>query len=266
MFLNSQIQKGYNLVPSTELEMHMPFDKDNLTFEQLDAILRYDSETGKLYWKTKTARKIVAGVEAGSNKSIRKNSSGVDVAYRYIRVLGKAMPAQRVAWLLHHGEWPLGKLMFRDNDPLNIKIDNLYMSNSLSTTHDCKTAEGRAGYQHEHRETFPLDWKDSYLQQKFDITLADYCRMVAAQDNKCGICGREETHTRAGKVKALAVDHDHSTGKIRGLLCAECNQMIGKAKENRETLLSAIRYLDKHSGRETVAPTLTIVPSEDKTQ
>ena len=240
----------------------MPYDKDALTFEQLSAVLHYDAETGKIWWKTKTAKKVMVGMEAGCTKNTRERPDGSKVSYRYIRIFGKAMSAPRVAWLLHYGEWPLGKVFFSDGDPLNLKASNMYMSNSVQTAHNFETQEGVADYNREHRSKFPLDWKDSYLQQKFDITLADYCRMVAAQENKCAICGCEETQVRGGKVKALAVDHDHVSGKIRGLLCAECNQMLGKAKDNRDTLLAAIRYIDKYAGRDST-PTLTVVPNED---
>ena len=58
---------------------------------------------------------------------------------------------------------------------------------------------------------------------------------------------RNGTATRLGKVRALSVDHDHQTGKVRGLLCSDCNTGIGKLKEKRETFLSAIKYLDFHS-------------------
>jgi hypothetical protein len=113
----------------------------------------------------------------------------------------------------------------------------------------------------DHRAKYSLASKDSALRATFGISLADYGRMLVEQDGKCAICRHEETQMRGGVVKALSVDHDHTTGKVRGLLCADCNHMIGKAKENRDTLLAAIRYLDKHSGR--TAPTLTVVPNEE---
>jgi ABC-type uncharacterized transport system YnjBCD substrate-binding protein len=126
--------------------------------------------------------------------------------------------------------------------------------------YDHDDPRGHADYARDHREKFPMDWKDTHLRAKFDITLAEYGQMLIAQNGKCAICNCEETHTRGGKVKALAVDHDHETGKVRALLCAECNQMLGKAKDSEETLLAAVAYLRKHKG--TAAPALTIVPIE----
>jgi DNA-directed RNA polymerase subunit RPC12/RpoP len=57
--------------------------------------------------------------------------------------------------------------------------------------------------------------------KKYGITVRDYVRLLAAQDYKCGICGHEQT------TQELDVDHDHTTGKVRGLLCRSCNRAIG---------------------------------------
>jgi hypothetical protein len=175
------------------------------------------------------------------------------------------MPAQRVAWALYHGEWPVGKIYFEDSDPLNLKIENLRQSNSVTTPHDLSTSEGRADYQREYRANEGVDWKDGHLRSKFNITLAEYTQMAIAQNGKCAICKCDETHTRGGKVKALAVDHDHATGKVRALLCSECNQMLGKVKDSRDTLLAAVAYLDKHAGRTAEPPRLTLVRDADST-
>lgn len=71
--------------------------------------------------------------------------------------------------------------------------------------------------------------------------------MIALQGNKCAICGSEETDKRRGKLRALAVDHDHETGKVRGLLCGACNKGIGLLKDDAEILRKAAAYLDKHT-------------------
>lgn len=89
-------------------------------------------------------------------------------------------------------------------------------------------------------------------QRKFGLTPHEYNEMVASQGNRCAICKCHETATRKGKIKALAVDHDHKTGAIRGLLCADCNTGIGKLKESRSALIEAVRYLDRHSNEAVV--------------
>lgn len=67
--------------------------------------------------------------------------------------------------------------------------------------------------------------------------------MVVAQDGRCAICREEETATARGRVRSLAVDHDHETGAVRGLLCSRCNTALGLFRDNPALLLEAIAYL-----------------------
>ena len=108
------------------------------------------------------------------------------------------------------------------------------------------------GYQVAYREKNRDKLAAKERERTFGIDLATYSAMVAAQDNKCAICRQPETATRKGKVKALAVDHDHKTGAIRGLLCSDCNTGIGKLGDSRDRLIAAARYLDAHSGGSNV--------------
>ena len=62
--------------------------------------------------------------------------------------------------------------------------------------------------------------------------------MVAKQENLCAICGGKEIANRG-----LCVDHNHSTGKVRGVLCLNCNAGIGNFRENIDVMLNAIKYL-----------------------
>jgi hypothetical protein len=259
--LQVSLRKSYTEISSNK-EIQMAFDKDALPVEKLAETFAYEAETGKIYWKLKTASKVLVGAEAGCTKATKARDDGSKGAYRYVRAFGKSMPAQRVAWALHYGEWPLGKIYFEDGDQLNLKINNLRQSNTVSTPHDMNTSGGRADYQREYRANEGMDWKDGHLRSKFGITLAEYGQMLVAQNGKCAICNGDEMATRGGKPKALAVDHDHSTGKVRALLCSECNQMLGKAKDNRDILLAAVKYLDKHAGRDS-KPNLTVVQTEE---
>ena len=74
------------------------------------------------------------------------------------------------------------------------------------------------------------------LQRLYKITPTQYHAMLANQGGVCAICGTN------GK-RRLAVDHDHATGKIRALLCSNCNVGIGQFKEDPARLLRAIDYL-----------------------
>ena len=73
----------------------------------------------------------------------------------------------------------------------------------------------------------------------------------SAQDGKCAICGVREAYAPR---KRLAVDHDHRTGAIRGLLCGNCNAGLGQFKDNPELLAAAIRYLQEHGADEGQLP------------
>lgn len=81
-----------------------------------------------------------------------------------------------------------------------------------------------------------LDYK---FRSEFSITIQQYDSMLDSQDGGCAICGTKP------KKKRLAVDHDHKTGVIRGLLCTQCNHhVLGGAKEDIEILRSAVSYLE----------------------
>jgi len=91
--------------------------------------------------------------------------------------------------------------------------------------------------------------QDNYYMMEYGLTLEDYNKMMIIQNNKCGICGREEEvlYIKTQKPKSLSVDHCHQSGKARGLLCSKCNTGIGMFKENVENMENAIKYLEDHS-------------------
>lgn len=83
--------------------------------------------------------------------------------------------------------------------------------------------------------------KERKILYNHGITLEDYDKMLEEQNGKCKICDSKETGTKhRGR---FCVDHDHSTGRIRGLLCFNCNTFLGNAKDDIEILASAIQYL-----------------------
>ena len=88
--------------------------------------------------------------------------------------------------------------------------------------------------------------KDTYrskrLENKYGITLDDYDKILTNQNNACAICGT----TTDKSPKPLFVDHCHTSGKIRGLLCQYCNTGLGHFKDNRINLLKAVDYLSNN--------------------
>jgi RNA polymerase subunit RPABC4/transcription elongation factor Spt4 len=74
-----------------------------------------------------------------------------------------------------------------------------------------------------------------------------YEQLLEKQNYLCAICGKPETSKNSvGLVQQLSVDHDHRTGKIRGLLCCHCNHLLGSAKDDTQVLRKAIDYLCKN--------------------
>ena len=86
--------------------------------------------------------------------------------------------------------------------------------------------------------------KTAHMKWKYGITLDEYDQIREQQFGVCAICGKPETAKYPdGTIRRLSVDHDHETGKVRGLLCSRCNQGIGLMEESTATLASAINYL-----------------------
>ena len=83
--------------------------------------------------------------------------------------------------------------------------------------------------------------KNVNLKKNHGITLDEYNAMFDRQSGKCAIC-KDDFPDRHGK--SIHVDHDHATGAIRGLLCRQCNLMLGHARDNKAVLAGAIDYLD----------------------
>ena len=76
------------------------------------------------------------------------------------------------------------------------------------------------------------------LKRNYSISIEEYNELFTKQGGVCAICGRESK-------KSLGVDHEHKTGKVRGLLCSNCNTAIGQLNDDPKLLLKAIAYLTK---------------------
>lgn len=83
--------------------------------------------------------------------------------------------------------------------------------------------------------------RDSSLRKKYGITYADFVRMHEEQGGKCALCQREIPLS-----KAIHVDHDHKTGKVRALLCHHCNTGLGNLQDDPDLLLAAALYVLRH--------------------
>lgn len=86
----------------------------------------------------------------------------------------------------------------------------------------------------------PEKAKTLNYRKKYNLTYEQVELLKVDCGYKCEICGTEEAKAPRGN---LFVDHCHKTEEVRGILCLNCNNLLGSAKDNQEVLLSAIRYL-----------------------
>jgi hypothetical protein len=78
--------------------------------------------------------------------------------------------------------------------------------------------------------------RKSHLKRKYGITLEDFDTLLASQGGGCAICGKPDVDH---------VDHDHVTGRVRGILCFRCNVAIGQMDDDCDRLAAAMAYLDR---------------------
>lgn len=216
----------------------------DLPYERVSEVLAYDPESGAFTWKVDISKNVKAGTPAGCFKGVRASvRTGKETRYLYIRLDNHEFPAARVAWLLMKKEWPNSNILFADGDSENLRFSNLREGKFKAVK---QFTEGRKTY-----KMTPEAQRHYGLKRYYGIDLAKYQEMLLEQNGVCGICKKPETSVVNGKIKPLAVDHCHNSEKIRGLLCARCNQAIGLLNEDVNVLEAAIDYLRKHAITDT---------------
>jgi hypothetical protein len=100
-------------------------------------------------------------------------------------------------------------------------------------------ARSRAADPEAHRQKRAM-WSRTARLRQYGITEDDYSALCAKQDGRCAICGSAEAGGWGGQ---LPVDHDHETGRVRGLLCNGCNSGLGRFGDDPDRLLAAAAYL-----------------------
>jgi len=112
------------------------------------------------------------------------------------------------------------------------------------------SATGKLGKHHYCKSCLYKNKNDGYnynkglkqrLKYKYNLSSDELNSMYLSQDKKCKICG--DKYEDISKHGGLYIDHCHSTGKVRGLLCRSCNSLLGVAKDNVVILQNAINYL-----------------------
>lgn len=115
-----------------------------------------------------------------------------------------------------------------------------------------KEGTRRRDAQRRYKAKYPDRVVDGHLRRKFGITLEQYDAVLAVQNGACAVCETKDPGrtTRPdkdaeGKRRFFCVDHDHETGRLRGLLCHHCNTGLGHFKDSPALLISAINYLKR---------------------
>jgi len=121
-----------------------------------------------------------------------------------------------------------------------------YSQKSYGRTREKQLAQGRARYQQnkskvaqywkDFRKRFPNKSKDWQLRRDYGITLEDYNKILTQQNNACKLCN-------SSPIKNPSVDHSHTTGKVRGIVCQGCNIVIGFFESRPQAVLKIGQYL-----------------------
>ena len=119
-----------------------------------------------------------------------------------------------------------------------------YRSKSSSTGYEsiCKSCK-KAREKIRKSNACPKHKRDVDLQWRYGISLDNWQDMFTKQNGCCAICKTHQSELKS----SLHVDHNHNTGKVRGLLCSNCNTAIGLLKDDEDRLLSAIQYIRRTS-------------------
>ena len=107
-----------------------------------------------------------------------------------------------------------------------------------SACKECDKARVKARHQANPERT-----RNNDLKRNYGITLEEHTKMYEEQNGRCAICGNEGN----GKWEKLCVDHCHTTGKVRKLLCHKCNTALGLVGDNTQILHKMINYLSINS-------------------
>lgn len=98
----------------------------------------------------------------------------------------------------------------------------------------------------------PARQREAFIKWKYGISQKEYLEILENQGYKCAICGVDHQETkRPGNLKhsgesfGLCIDHCHTTGKVRGLLCNQCNRALGLFQDSSYILQKAKEYLDE---------------------
>lgn len=155
------------------------------------------------------------------------------------------------AFVADVGDRPSTRHKLRRTDPDGLySKHNVHWAELPPTTVERRT--DKAAYMREWqrnlRKKNPWHQFGQSLKRYYGITVDEYIAMHGAQGGVCAICKKYEASSdpRTKALRRLAVDHDHATGKVRALLCSNCNVGLGRFNDDADLLREAADYLDGH--------------------
>lgn len=123
----------------------------------------------------------------------------------------------------------------------DLPISHFYLNSKRLPRPRCKVCHIKQSesVKHLRKQSIKEKLRENFLMKEYNLSPRDYNLLVINQNGRCKICGAHQS----GLKEVLCVDHCHSTRRIRGLLCSECNTGLGKFKDSTELLNKAIMYL-----------------------
>jgi hypothetical protein len=131
-----------------------------------------------------------------------------------------------------------------------LKDFNEYHNSSVTKDgkgYRCKICDNNArkSYRENNKERFAVSARKKYLKHRYNLSVEDYTVMLEKQNNSCAICNVTSNKITNNDCN-FAVDHCHETGKIRGLLCNQCNRALGMFLDRVDILEKATAYLKSY--------------------
>ncbi len=130
-------------------------------------------------------------------------------------------------------------------DPVRSKADKLRYREALVSDPDRLAAHAARRAEYGQRPEVKASRAKALRKWTYGLSDEEYTSMLDTQHGKCAIC-KKEPIGRIDKTRKLHVDHCHTTGKVRGLLCLHCNRGLGGFLDSVPSLQTAIKYLERH--------------------
>jgi hypothetical protein len=117
-------------------------------------------------------------------------------------------------------------------------VSEFYRSNTRYFQRECKKCNRDRKYAWHHTESGKRSSANTKLKRRFGVTIEEYEKLLESVGGKCEICGA----INSDNGHRLGIDHDHETGKIRGILCKACNVGIARLQDDPYIMQKAIEY------------------------